>query len=80
MTLNKKNLPLFILCLILGILIGSLGWEVLERILGHFGISLSLSMKEPIQLFDLYVLTVLFRANPGSFLGLGGGILVFKRI
>jgi hypothetical protein len=80
MTLNKRSLPAFTLCLILGIVIGSLGWEVLERILSHFGLDFSLTMREPLKLFDLYVLSLSFRANPGTFLGALGGVLLFKRI
>ena len=80
MTLNKKSLSTFIACLLLGMLIGSLGWEVLERILHHFGVTASLTLTEPIQLFDLYVLSLSFRANPGTFLGAGAGALIFKWI
>ena len=80
MTLNKKSLPTLILCLILGMLIGSLGWEVLERILSQLGIDLSLTMKEPLKLLDLYVLSISARANPGTFLGGLGGVLLFTRI
>ncbi len=80
MTLNKRSLPTLILCLVLGVLIGSLGWEVLERILSQLGIDFSLTMKDPLKLFDLYVLSVSFRANPGTFLGALGGVLLFRRI
>jgi hypothetical protein len=80
MTLNKKSLPTLILCLTLGMVIGSLSWEVLERILSQLGIDFSLTVKEPLNLFDLYVLSVSFRVNPGTFLGGLGGLLLFTRI
>ena len=80
MKLNSRNLPKFILFLILGILVGSLGWEVFERILDALGADFSLTMKEPIRLFDLYVLSLTFRANPGTLLGALAAVLLFRRI
>jgi hypothetical protein len=60
--------------------IGSLAWEVLERVLSQLGIDFSLAMQEPLQLFDLYVLAITFRANPGTLLGAFGGVFLFTRI
>ena len=80
MTLNKRSLPTLILCLILGMVIGSLAWEVFERVLSQLGLDFSLTMKEALELFDLYVLAVTFRANPGTLLGAFGGMFLFTRI
>ena len=80
MKLNSRNLSRLLLLLIIGILLGSLGWEVLERIIRLGGLEFSLTTQNPITLFDLYVLSLSFRANPGTLLGALGAILVFKRI
>jgi uncharacterized membrane protein len=78
MNLTKKNLSVFLLFLLLGIMIGSLGWEVVERILHLMGARFSLTMSEPVKLLDLYVLSFSFRANIGTLLGAFGGALLFK--
>ena len=78
MKLTKKNRSSFVLFLLLGILIGSLSWEVLERIVALTGRRMELSIG-PVG-FDLNVLSVWIRLNPGSFLGAVGGILLFTRI
>ena len=80
MKLNSRNLPRFLLLMIVGILLGSLGWEVLERIIRLIGLEFSLTTQNPITLFDLYVLSLSFRANPGTLLGALGAFFVFKRI
>ena len=80
MTLNKKNLPALVLFVLLGLLVGSLAWEVLERIVRVLGLELSLTVEEPIRLFDLYVLAVSLRANPGTVLGALAGVLLFRRL
>ena len=82
MKLNKKNIPLFITFLFLGSVIGSLFWEVLERILHLFLIfkDFTLTMKNPAISLDLYVISIGFRANPGTLLGLTCGIIFFFRI
>ena len=80
MKLNSRNLSRLLLLLIIGILLGSLGWEVLERIIRLGGLEFSPTTQNPITLFDLYVLSLSFRANPGTLLGALGAILVFKRI
>lgn len=80
MKLNRKNLSSFVLLLILSMFIGSLGWELLERLFLQLGISLSLTLKEPLQILDLYVVSLSLRANPGTFLGALGGIVLFRLI
>jgi len=58
-----------------GVLIGSLAWEVLERILARFGVQPGLSLG-PIG-FDLDVLAFSLVLNPGTILGALGGLLLF---
>jgi hypothetical protein len=76
MKLTKKHLNSFLLFILLGILIGTLGWEIFERILSHLDIPLSLKI-DPIG-FDLVVLSIKMMINPGTFIGLVGGIILFK--
>ncbi|MBN1835962.1 MAG: hypothetical protein JW820_08925 [Spirochaetales bacterium] len=76
MKLSNRNRSTFLLFLGLGFLIGSLAWEVLERVLGLFGVGLSLSAG-PIGL-DLSVLKVSLEVNPGTVLGVIGGVVLFR--
>ena len=80
MKLNKKNLGTLIALLLLGALVGSLAWELLERLVRATGTDFSLTMDKALQLFDLYVLAVSFRANPGTIAGLAGGAVLFSRV
>lgn len=82
MKVTKKNLPTLMLFFILGILIGSFAWEILERIVILIvgNPNLSLSLKNPIQLFDIYVLAVSFRANPGTLLGFVTSFILFGKL
>ena len=75
MKLTGRTRSTFLLFLLLGWLIGSLAWEVLERILSRAGMSLSLGIG-PIG-FDLRVLAFSLMVNPGSVLGTAGGALLF---
>ncbi len=74
----KKNLGSFFIILLSCILAGSLFWEILEKLLQNIGISWSLTTEYPIQLFDVYVLSISIRANPGSFIGAIAGVIFFK--
>ena len=75
MKLSSRNRSTFLAFLGLGILIGTLGWEVLERIVVQLGFELELGIG-PIG-FDLSVLSVYMKVNPGTFIGLLGGIFLF---
>ena len=55
---------------------GSLGWEVLERILYRMGAEVHLGIG-PIG-FDLSVLAVSLTVNPGTFMGLLSGLFLFR--
>jgi hypothetical protein len=76
MTFSAKNLSTLIGLCLLGCVVGGLAWELLERILASVGIRLALSVG-PIG-FDLHVLSLYFLVNPGTFLGLFGGVLLFR--
>jgi hypothetical protein len=80
MKLTKKTVPTFIALIVLGALGGSLAWEVLERVAAVAGFPLSLTTPDPLQLFDLYVLSVSVRVNPGTVLGGAAGGVIFGRV
>ncbi|UCF96216.1 MAG: hypothetical protein JSV89_13635 [Spirochaetaceae bacterium] len=74
--MSSRNRSTFLAFLGLGFLIGTLGWEVLERIFLQLGFELALSIG-PVG-FDLSVLSVSIKINPGSFIGILGGIFLFR--
>ena len=75
MKLSTKTLPTLLLLAFLGAVVGGLAWELVERILLSFGTELSLGVG-PIG-FDLHVVSFSFLVNPGTVVGLVGGILIF---
>jgi hypothetical protein len=76
MKLSGRTRSTFLLFLLLGVLIGSLAWEVLDRVLARFGLDLGMSLG-PVG-FDLAVLAVSLVVNPGTVLGALGGALLFR--
>jgi hypothetical protein len=78
MKLTKKNTGLFTLLVFLGLLIGTFGWEILERILASAGAPLDLSVG-PVG-FDLDVISLFIKVNPGSLLGAAAGVVFFFRL
>ena len=76
MKLSSRNRSTFLIFLGLGFLIGTLGWEVLERILLQLGWEIALGIG-PVG-FDLSVLSVFIKLNPGTFIGVLGGVLLFR--
>ena len=75
---TKKNTGLFTLLFFLGGVVGSLSWEVIERIIAYAGDSLQLKAG-PIML-DLGVIAITIEANPGTLVGICLGLLLFFRI
>lgn len=69
--------PLLLLVL-LGLFIGTIAWEILERLLQISGINLNLKVG-PFG-FDLSVLALYIKLNPGSILGAGGGFYLFTTL
>jgi len=78
MKLTKKNRATLVTILLLGLLIGTLSWEVLERIVALSGKTMDLSVG-PVG-FDVHAVSIWIRVNPGSFLGAIAGILLFNRL
>ena len=76
MKLSNRNRSTFLAFLGLGFLVGTLGWEVLERIVLRMGFELALDIG-PVG-FDLSVLSVFVKINPGTFIGVLGGIFLFR--
>lgn len=78
MKLTKKNSAPFAWIILLGLTSGTLVWELLERILSLVGVDFTLTAG-PVG-FDIGVLSVFLTVNPGSILGIAGGIVLFKRL
>jgi hypothetical protein len=78
MKLTSRNRSTFLAFLGLGFLVGTLGWEVLERIVRQMGFELALGIG-PVG-FDLSALSVFIKINPGTFIGVLGGIFLFRVI
>jgi presenilin-like A22 family membrane protease len=78
MKLIKKHVGAFLLIVLLGMFIGTLAWDIVERIFAQAGLPFSLETG-PIG-FDIGVLSVYLKINPGSFLGAAGGILLFRSL
>jgi hypothetical protein len=76
MKLSKKNRSFLFAFMGLGILIGSLAWEVLERVLSQVGINMALGIG-PVGL-DLAVFSFSLLINPGALIGIAGGIFLFR--
>ena len=78
MKLIKKHTSFFLLLLFLGVVVGTLGWEVVERIVASAGGSLRLQAG-PISL-DLGAIYISIRANPGTLAGICLGFILFLRL
>ena len=76
--MTKKSRGTFAGILALGIIIGTLAWELLERLITLTGRDFSLSAG-PLGL-DLRVISVMFMVNPGTLLGVVAALLLFRRI
>jgi hypothetical protein len=76
MKLSTRSLATLAALALLGSLVGALAWEVVERIAARSGVALSLSVG-PVG-FDLHVVSLHFLVNPGTVLGLIGGVLLFR--
>ena len=78
MKVTNKNLGKFIGFLLLSAVMGTLAWELLEVILNTAGLELDLTAG-PVG-FDIDILAVFIKANPGTLIGGAGGWLLFGRI
>ena len=75
MKLTGRNRSTFLLFLAAGLVVGALAWELLERVLSQLGYVLRMGVG-PVG-FDLSVLAVSLVVNPGTLLGLLGGVVLF---
>jgi len=75
---NKTNRTVLIKVLLLACLVGTLGWDLVERIVHVAGLSLSLQAG-PVG-FDIGVIQVYVRINPGTLLGIPAGFLVYRNL
>ena len=78
MKLTAKNTPVLTRILLLCLVIGTLAWEILERLLLLAGIALDLSVG-PVG-FDIEVVAFSVMANPGTLLGILPAVLLFRRL
>jgi hypothetical protein len=76
MKLSAKNVSTLVMLGLLGGVVGGLAWEVVERVCFKLGCALNMSVG-PIG-FDLSVISLYFLVNPGTFLGLLGGVVLFR--
>jgi len=78
MKLTTKNLPVLMRLLVLCIVIGTLAWELLERLLELAGVQLDLTVG-PVG-FDIEVLAVSVMANPGTLFGIIPAVVLFRKL
>lgn len=76
MKLNKRTMSTLLVLLFLFITVGTLSWELLERILATTGLRIDWSVG-PIG-FDLRVLALTMQLNPGSLAGILVAFRTFK--
>ncbi len=78
MKITQKYLKYLYQFIIMGIIIGSLSWEIIERIVHLSGIKLDLSAG-PVG-FDISVISFYIKINPGSFIGAAGTWFLLKKL
>lgn len=78
MKLSKRTLGHFLRLVFLGLAVGTLAWELLERIIALGGAEFNLSTG-PVG-FDAGVVALWFEINPGSPIGALAGWLLFRRV
>ena len=78
MKLIAKNVPVLTRLLLICLVIGTLAWELVERILELAGVGMDLSVG-PVG-FDIEVIVLSVMVNPGTLLGLIPAIILFRRM
>lgn len=78
MKYSKRSRPTLIRLLVLAGIAGTLGWELFMRLLALGGVVIDLSVG-PVG-FDLEVISLFIMVNPGTFLGAGAGLFLFRRL
>ena len=75
--LNSKNRSTLLILVALSMIIGTVAWEIIERILSMAGATIDLTVG-PLEL-DVYVISIALRPNPGTLLGIVPGVALFRR-
>lgn len=78
MKLTAKNLPVFLRVFVLCLVIGTLAWELVERLLELAGVAVDLSVG-PVG-FDIEVVALSVMANPGTLVAIVPAVLLFRKI
>ncbi|MFP4114805.1 MAG: hypothetical protein ACOC1I_03730 [Spirochaetota bacterium] len=78
MKLTAKTLPILTRLLVLCLLIGTLAWELAERLLELAGVTIDLTVG-PVG-FDIEVIALSVMANPGTIVGILPAILLFRKL
>lgn len=76
MKFTKRNMSTFLILLVLFLAVGTLSWELFERVLSTAGMTLEWSVG-PVG-FDVEVLSVEFMVNPGSLVGIFVAFRMFR--
>jgi hypothetical protein len=75
---TNKNLDKFIGFLLIFCVMGTLAWELFQTVMGFAGFSIDLTAG-PVG-FDIEVLSLYIKLNPGTLIGAAIGYLLFKRL
>ena len=78
MKLTAKNLPVLMRILLLCLVIGTLAWELVERLLELAGLTLDLSVG-PVG-FDIEVIALSVMANPGTLIAIVPAVMLFRKV
>ena len=78
MKLSKNTIGSFLVFVFLGMIIGSISWELVERLFTLLHIDLSLSIDRIG--FDLNVVALYIKPNPGTVLGIPLFIQIYRRL
>jgi hypothetical protein len=76
--LNGKNLPVFIRLFFICVVVSTIAWELIERLLAIGGLALDLSLG-PVG-FDIQVIAFSLQVNPGTLIGIVPAIILFRRL
>lgn len=78
MKYSTRNRGVLLRLILLGLLAGTLAWDLCERVLVHAGLIIDLGIG-PVG-FDIHVLAVSVYLNPGTLMGIIGGWILFRRL
>jgi len=78
MKFSARNRTVLFRLIFLGILAGTLAWELCERLLSYAGVLIDLGVG-PVGI-DLHVIAVSLYLNPGTLAGIAGALILFRRL